>query len=86
MHFTPNLFNDILLAPLSRDADELRIVSGYATSAMAERHLMEIKEQHLMGNEELKLSLLVGMCPRDGISITNHQGFTSLARHRGGVF
>lgn len=86
MHFTPDLFNDILLAPLSREADELRIVSGYATSAMAERHLMEIEERHLMENEGLKLSLLVGMCPRDGISITNHQGFISLARHRGGAF
>ena len=78
MHFTPDLYNEILLDPLSRNADELRIVSGYATSAMAERHLM--------GNERLKLSLLVGMCPRDGISITNHLGFVSLARSHAGGF
>lgn len=78
MHFTPDLYKEILLAPLSRNADELRIVSGYATSAMAERHLME--------SERLKLSLLVGMCPKDGISITNHWGFVSLAKSHVGGF
>ncbi len=62
---------------MSREADELRILSGYATSAMAERHLLEFSN--------LRLSLLVGMCPRDGVSITNHRGFVSLATlHAGG--
>ena len=78
MYFTPNLFKDVLEAPLSRNADELRIVSGYATSAMAERHLMQ--------HTNLKLSLLIGMSPRDGISITNHRGFMTLAQHHAGGF
>lgn len=78
MHFTPDLYNEILVAPLSRNADELKIISGYATSSMAERHLME--------HAQLKLSILVGMCPHDGVSITNHRGFVFLARHHAGGF
>lgn len=71
MFTTPSIFDNILIAPISRNADELRIVSGYATSAMAERHLKNVAN--------LKLSVVIGMCPRDGITITNHLGFINLS-------
>ena len=73
MYTSPTIYQAILLDPFfSRNADELRIVSGYATSAMAERQLLETKQ--------IKLSVVVGMCPRDGISITNHLGFMNLSK------
>lgn len=71
MYTTPSIYKSILLDPLSRHADELRIVSGYATSAMAEKHLKEVSQ--------LKISVVIGMCPRDGITVTNHLGFTNLS-------
>jgi len=78
MIHTHALYQSVLLAPRTRNADELRIVSGYATSAMAERHLQECAG--------LKLALIVGMCPRDGITITNHRGFRDLVQQHPSIF
>jgi hypothetical protein len=78
MLITQELYKKVLLDPLERKADELKIVSGYATSAMAVRHLL--------GNQGFKLSVLVGMCPRDGITITNHRGFVNLVNDSGSRF
>lgn len=73
-----NLFQHILLDPHSRNADELRIISGYATSMMARRHFASCNG--------LRISLIVGMCPRDGLSMSNHRGFVGLANQMGGDF
>ncbi len=73
-----DLFQRILIAPHGRDADELHIVSGYATSMMARRHFVEC--------HGLKISLIVGMCPRDGLSMSNHRGFVGLANQMEGDF
>lgn len=78
MIHTHALYQSVLLDPRTRNADELKIVSGYATSAMAERHLQECAG--------LKLSLIVGMCPRDGITITNHRGFRDLVQLHQDIF
>jgi len=69
-----NLYHQALIQPFQDGADQLKIVSGYATSAMAFHHLQEIKEIR----DNLNVSLLVGMCPSDGISISNHRGFQKL--------
>ena len=69
-----NLYSQILLDPVQNGADGLCIVSGYATAAMADRHIKSIEEIEI----DIKIKLIVGMCPVDGISLTNHEGFKHL--------
>jgi hypothetical protein len=72
-----NLYNEVLIKPcMEEGADELRIISGYATSAMAFHHLDELRQANIR-----KISLLLGMCPSDGISSSNHQGFQDIAKN-----
>lgn len=71
-----NLFNKILLNP-ARDYDELCVVSGYATPAMATHHLQAVKDTH--NREDLKVNLIIGMTPsEDGISKAHHENFIKL--------
>ncbi len=72
---TKDLYQTALIKPCSQGADELRIVSGYATSAMASRHIGDLREV----NPSVKITLLVGMCPVDGITLGNHKGFQEIA-------
>ena len=68
-----NLFEIVLIEPaVSGGADTLYIVSGYATAAMAYRHLPEIPENCLV-------KLIIGMCSQQGISRGNHIQFKRLA-------
>lgn len=69
-----DFYDQVLLQPCREGADDLKIISGYATSAMAFHHLEEIKKN----NFDLNISLLVGMCPTDGISLSNHKGFQNI--------
>lgn len=70
-----NLFKKILLDPVTdQGANELYVVSGYATAAMVFRHMLHAQKQNL----NIRLNLLVGMCPNDGISNSNHFGFKKL--------
>jgi hypothetical protein len=72
--FSDNLYDNILFAPVTHGADHLCVVSGYATAAMAFHHINHInKEGH-----DIKVDLVVGMCPNDGLSISNHNGFKKL--------
>lgn len=69
---TENLYEKILLEPKSRDSslDELYVVSGYSTSAMAFHHLNHATN--------IRVSLIYGMSVLDGISLSNHKGFCKL--------
>jgi hypothetical protein len=69
-----NLFDDVLLRPLKDGSDKLCVVSGYATSAMAFHHLQEGQEF----SKKFSVELIVGMCPKDGLSLSNHRGFQEL--------
>ena len=68
---TGELFEEILLKPASEGATELLIVSGYAGATMAFRHLDAIAEN-------IRVKLVVGMAVRDGVLLSDHQGFRSL--------
>lgn len=72
--YNENLFEKILIEPTSEGADSLYIVSGYATSAMAFHHLNHLRNK----NSNIKIDLLIGMCPLDGIASSNHRGFQNL--------
>jgi len=69
-----NLFDEVLMQPAQNGANKLYVVSGYATAAMAFRHLETLKEN----SHEIDVELIVGMSPVDGLSQTNHKGFQEL--------
>ena len=77
-----NLYNEILIKPCQEGADILKIISGYATSAMAFDHLTDLHERHL----EINISLIVGMSSSDGLSLSNHQGFLSIVSSKADIF
>lgn len=69
------LYKKALVDPVSAGADELFIVSGYATSAMAFHHLNNLKT---VLHKDVKVNLIVGMCSLDGLSVSNHRGFKKI--------
>lgn len=71
-----NLFDEVLIHPAKNGANKLYVVSGYATAAMAFRHLEALKEK----NYHVEIELIVGMSPIDGLSQTNHKGFQELTQ------
>lgn len=75
--FTECLFSRVLLQPAHNSADDLYIVSGYASSAMAFHHAENLKKQ----GSDINIHLIIGMTARDGLSKTNHLGFKNLMEH-----
>jgi len=71
-----NLFEKVLIQPVESGANKLYVVSGYATAAMAFRHLEALKTK----NYQVAIELIVGMSPIDGLSQTNHKGFQDLTQ------
>jgi len=69
-----DLYHNILLNPLRDDKslNNLCIISGYSTSAMAFHHLNEIKG--------ITIELICGMTVSDGMSLSNHKGFCKLTQ------
>lgn len=75
--FDTDLENKILLQPALDGADELRIVSAYASPSMATYHINKLKE---LGTIPIKIKLIIGMCPYDGLSLGVHMGFKELQK------
>jgi len=71
-----NLFEEVLVQPVESGANKLYVVSGYATAAMAFRHLEALKAK----NYQVEIELIVGMSPIDGLSQANHKGFQELTQ------
>ncbi len=72
---TNELFEEILINPvINSEANQLYIVSGYATAAMSFHHIEELKDKH----KNVKIHLIIGMCSTDGLSFSNHRGFQKL--------
>jgi hypothetical protein len=72
--YVDGLFEKVLMEPFRQGADSLKIISGYASSAMAFKHLDQLSELR----EDFSVSLLVGMSPYDGITVVSHNGFNSI--------
>lgn len=66
-----NLIDEILVKPSKDGGDKIFIVSGYASASMAYCHLKLIPEN-------VKINLIIGMCPFDGIDKGNHSSFKRL--------
>jgi len=67
----------VLFEPLLHDVNELYIVSGYATPTMLSWY---IKNLYHKTQASIRIHLLVGMVPFDGISVSVHEGFIQLVR------
>lgn len=74
------LFQHVLLDPAKRDAtlSHLHILSGYASAAMASRHILALREEQ----KGINIQLIYGMSGVDGVSKPNHVGFLSLGKKR----
>lgn len=73
--FTANIAEFALFDPLELDVNELYIVSGYATPTMLSWY---IKNLYHKTRFPINISLMVGMVPFDGISVSVHEGFVQL--------
>lgn len=85
-----DLFNTALVSPRvsTQMPDTLKIVSGYATQAMAVSHYLAIKAlaHRLKTSLPLNIELIYGMAGTDGVSKVNHKGFISLEEHKEFVY
>lgn len=72
-----NLAKRILFEPLQLGVNKLYILSGYATPNMASWLIKNLKE---FNPNPIDISLIVGMVPFDGLSISVHEGFKELQR------
>ena len=75
-----DLFNKVLLDPIRRGANELFVVTGYASAGMVTRHF-EIAAKDL--GADISIDLVVGMTGRDGISRNTLMGLQSIPRQIG---
>lgn len=80
--YSEDLFKNILINPIKEGYNKLKMVSGYASSLMAIRHVGYLKEEDLLF-EDLNISLIVGMTSRDGIDTFNHKGFIDICNDVG---
>ena len=70
-----SLYQKVLIEPASF-ADKLCIVSGFATSAMADRHLKALTKN--FPDHKSTVELVIGMTPQQGIKKTDHANFVQL--------
>lgn len=74
MLITKDLFQKILLAPAKSGCDSLYIVAGYASATMVSKHLENLSKL----TKYVRIELIVGMCPKDGLLRKNHLAFQLL--------
>lgn len=74
-----NLDKIVFFNPLNKGVNRLCILVAYATPNMASWLIKNIDE-HLQ--EPIEISLIVGMVPYDGISISVHEGFKELLQEQ----
>ena len=70
-----SLANAVLFEPLRNGADELNILSAYATPNMLSWYIKNIYHR---APRAVKLNLIVGMVPFDDLSVTIHEGFKQI--------
>ncbi len=69
--FIENLYDKVLVEPISQGANKLYIVSGYASPAIVYRHLNT--------DNRFKVELIIGMASRDGMRLGSHNTFKKLS-------
>lgn len=77
MFYYDDFRKKILINPVKNGADKLCIISGYATPSMATWHIQTMFEANI---SPIKIDLIVGMCPYDGLSLISHKGFQDIIK------
>lgn len=77
MFQSDELYNHLLVYPKENNSalNSLLICSGYATSAMASHYLSYLEEKEIV---DVKIDLIIGMTPRDGLRESEHKRFVGL--------
>lgn len=75
--FINNITNTVLFNPLCLDVNELYIVSGYAAPSMLAWYIKKLEH---MARIPIKISVLIGMTPSDGISESIHNEYLQLMK------
>ena len=70
----------VLLEPIRNGADKLIVISGFVSHNMASWHMKKINEDSL---PPIKISLIAGMYPVDGVNIELHEGLKELVNFSG---
>ena len=74
MIYTSDLYSRVLMEPASAGANALKVISGYATAPMANRHIQSLAAESL----DVHIELIHGMAIADGVSLADHQQFLNL--------
>ena len=72
---TANIASAVLFEPLARDVNELYIISGYAAPSMLEWYIKKLEGRV---STPVKISILIGMTPSDGISESIHNEYLKI--------
>lgn len=85
MLLTKDLYEDLLVKPQKENSNlnSLLVFSGYATAAMASYYLEDLEKREV---SDIKIDLILGMTPRDGLRESDHKGFVSLMNEFSGKF
>ncbi|MDZ8275705.1 NgoFVII family restriction endonuclease [Microbacterium aquimaris] len=67
-----DLFQRVLLSPTNEGADELHVLTGYASAEFALFHLLEIRGQLA---RDVAVRLHIGMTGEDGLELSAHHRF-----------
>lgn len=74
--FNSDLENKVLIEPAKAGANELRIISAYASPSMVAWHMQALADLEI---QPIQIKLIVGMCPFDGLSKVTDSGFKKLS-------
>lgn len=74
---TADIAETALFLPLRNDVNELYIIAGYATPTMLSWYIENLYHRTRV---PIRIVLMIGMVPFDGISASVHEGFIQLIR------
>lgn len=74
---TTDIAETALFLPLRNDVNELYIIAGYATPTMLSWYIENLYHRTRV---PIRIVLMIGMVPFDGISASVHEGFIQLIR------
>lgn len=76
-----DLYQHVLLSPVGEGADELHVLSGYASGRFALFHVMDVRE-HL--KKDVSVRLYVGMTGEEGVELGAHREMVGAIRSLSG--
>lgn len=76
-----DLYQQVLLSPIGEGADELHVLSGYASGRFALFHILDVRE-HL--KRDISVRLHVGMTGEDGLELGAHREMVGAMRSLSG--